>query len=238
MLSPSCQPYTVINPLAKGAADPRARSFLHLIEKVIPDLVRLNCAPKWLLVENVAGFEVRIMLYIITGVTQGLFKSSETRQLLVRTLDLNGYSVIELVLTPLQFGIPNSRLRYYLLAKARPSTFADVTSKKNSSIWKHIPGHGEPWVDNRNNTDFTSILQLRHYLDVDSEFLAHHPNRVPDHVLQKWGRLFDIVLPSSRRTCCFTRGNHDLPSFRPRSNWTLFQQVIPEWSSVQVQSSK
>ncbi|KAF9255741.1 hypothetical protein L218DRAFT_306185 [Marasmius fiardii PR-910] len=33
-----------------------------------------------------------------------------------------------------------------------------------------------------------------------------HPHAVPGRVLRKWGRLFDIVLPSSRRTCCFTRG--------------------------------
>jgi len=29
---------------------------------------------------------------------------------------------------------------------------------------------------------------------------------IPEKVLIKWGRLFDIVKPSSRRTCCFTRG--------------------------------
>ena len=57
-MSPSCQPYTVLNPDAKGEADPRAKSFLHLVQSVIPDLVRLGKAPKWLLVENVAGFEV------------------------------------------------------------------------------------------------------------------------------------------------------------------------------------
>ena len=29
---------------------------------------------------------------------------------------------------------------------------------------------------------------------------------IPDRVLEKWGRLFDIVLPTSTRTCCFIRG--------------------------------
>jgi tRNA (cytosine38-C5)-methyltransferase len=59
LLSPACQPYTVLNPRAKGAADPRAQSFLHLIENVLPALVGRGTAPARLLVENVAGFEVR-----------------------------------------------------------------------------------------------------------------------------------------------------------------------------------
>lgn len=59
LLSPSCQPYTVLNPLAKGAADPRAQSFLHLIDDVLPELSAHDMHPRYLLVENVAGFQVR-----------------------------------------------------------------------------------------------------------------------------------------------------------------------------------
>lgn len=59
LLSPSCQPYTVLNPLAKGATDPRAQSFLHLIDNVLPELSTNDMHPRHLLVENVAGFQVR-----------------------------------------------------------------------------------------------------------------------------------------------------------------------------------
>jgi hypothetical protein len=59
LMSPACQPYTVLNPNAKGAADPRAQSFLHLIGDVLPALAERGAAPARLLVENVAGFEVR-----------------------------------------------------------------------------------------------------------------------------------------------------------------------------------
>ena len=58
LLSPSCQPYTVLNPLAKGSEDPRAKSFIHLFETVLPALVERDCHPSYMLVENVAGFEV------------------------------------------------------------------------------------------------------------------------------------------------------------------------------------
>ncbi|KAF5355832.1 hypothetical protein D9756_004315 [Leucocoprinus leucothites] len=58
LLSPACQPYTVLNPNAKGAADPRAKSFLYLVQEVLPKLKEMNALPSRLLVENVAGFEV------------------------------------------------------------------------------------------------------------------------------------------------------------------------------------
>lgn len=58
LMSPSCQPYTVLNPQAKGSADPRAKSFMHLVENVLPNMVSAQTHPRYLLVENVAGFEV------------------------------------------------------------------------------------------------------------------------------------------------------------------------------------
>lgn len=58
LLSPACQPYTVLNPNAKGGADPRAKSFLHLMTNVLPELVAHHQEPHYIFVENVAGFEV------------------------------------------------------------------------------------------------------------------------------------------------------------------------------------
>jgi len=58
LLSPACQPYTVLNPNAKGAADSRAQSFLYIVQQVLPKLKEINALPSRLLVENVAGFEV------------------------------------------------------------------------------------------------------------------------------------------------------------------------------------
>lgn len=46
--------------MAKGEDDPRAKSFLYLIGTVLPDLIARNKHPSRLLVENVAGFEVRL----------------------------------------------------------------------------------------------------------------------------------------------------------------------------------
>ncbi|KAK0444948.1 S-adenosyl-L-methionine-dependent methyltransferase [Desarmillaria tabescens] len=167
LLSPACQPYTVLNPNAKGAGDPRAKSFLHIVQTVLPELAPTQ-RPSHILVENVAGFE-----------------TSSTRQVLLTSLRELGYSVREFLLTPLQFGIPNSRLRYYLLARKEP-----WVGEVNGVVLREIPGRvaGE-------------IKAVRDYLDDDGEGYA-----IPDRVLTKWGRLFDIVLPGDRKTCCFTSG--------------------------------
>jgi tRNA (cytosine38-C5)-methyltransferase len=57
LASPACQPYTVLG-LGKGAADPRAASFFHLMEVVLRAMVERETQPEYILVENVAGFEV------------------------------------------------------------------------------------------------------------------------------------------------------------------------------------
>ncbi|KAF9014896.1 S-adenosyl-L-methionine-dependent methyltransferase [Cyathus striatus] len=200
LLSPACQPYTVLNPKAKGALDPRAQSFLHLIQNILPELTTLNALPSHLLMENVAGFEVH--------------STSTTRQIALSMLKSLGYIVIELLLTPLQFGMPNSRLRYYVLAKKAPLKFANVSNEDSKRVWRHIPGSGNDWIDHRveclhkldtdsSNLDSCSPARpLQDYLDSESRNVY----AIPDKVLAKWGRLFDIVLPSSHRSCCFTRG--------------------------------
>ncbi|KAJ7232844.1 S-adenosyl-L-methionine-dependent methyltransferase [Mycena haematopus] len=194
LMSPACQPYTVLNSSAKGQLDPREKSFLHLVQNIIPELAREDAHPTHFLVENVGGFEARQPLQI-----------SITRQVLVSTLCSLGYTIAEFLLTPLQLGIPNSRLRYYLLAKRSPLSFRDLPSDESETL-RHIPGRGNNrWVDSRSvelKPEDNSVREIREYLDPEPV----HGYDIPGKILDKWGRLFDIVLPSSRRTCCFTRG--------------------------------
>lgn len=118
----------------------------------------------------------------------------------------------EFLLTPLQFGIPNSRLRYYLLAKTAPYKFS--TSIQPRTTYRYIPsqdGTSSAWIDPRQDPESVvaeNTRDIRHYLDSYSEDVENfpHPHAIPDKVLEKWGGLFDIVLPNAKRTCCFTRG--------------------------------
>ncbi|WMV42640.1 hypothetical protein MTR67_036025 [Solanum verrucosum] len=93
LLSPPCQPYTRQG-LQKGSSDARASSFLKILE-LVPQLLQ---PPSYLFVENVVGFE-----------------TSDTHAILVDILEKNNFVTQEFILSPLQFGLPYSRPRYYCL---------------------------------------------------------------------------------------------------------------------------
>ncbi|XP_074261081.1 tRNA (cytosine(38)-C(5))-methyltransferase isoform X3 [Saimiri boliviensis] len=95
LMSPPCQPFTRIGRQG-DMTDSRTNSFLYILD-ILPRLQRL---PKYILLENVKGFEV-----------------SSTRDLLLRTIENCGFQYQEFLLSPTSLGIPNSRLRYFLIAK-------------------------------------------------------------------------------------------------------------------------
>ena len=101
-LSPPCQPFTRQGN-CRDDEDRRTDSFFHLMDS----LKNMHTPPGYLLMENVKGFE-----------------ESKTRDEFLSVLNSLGYVVQEFLLNPNQFGIPNSRLRYYLLAKKKPMQFA------------------------------------------------------------------------------------------------------------------
>lgn len=100
-MSPPCQPFTRVG-RQKDLTDERTKSFLHFIDL----LPKLDKIPDYIFVENVKGFE-----------------TSLTREILIEMLRKLDFVFQEFLLTPLQFSIPNSRLRYYLLAKRKPMAF-------------------------------------------------------------------------------------------------------------------
>ncbi|XP_045390119.1 tRNA (cytosine(38)-C(5))-methyltransferase isoform X5 [Lemur catta] len=95
LMSPPCQPFTRIGRQG-DMTDPRTNSFLYILD-ILPRLQKL---PKYILLENVKGFEV-----------------SSTRDLLIQTIENCGFQYQEFLLSPTSLGIPNSRLRYFLIAK-------------------------------------------------------------------------------------------------------------------------
>lgn len=91
----------------EDTSDRRSDSLSHLIN-IIP---KLDKRLKYILLENVKGFD-----------------ESESRNRLLNSLKPT-FGVIEFLLNPLQFGIPNSRERYYLLAR-RGGFGSSVTPNK------------------------------------------------------------------------------------------------------------
>lgn len=105
LMSPPCQPFTR-NGLKEDVNDSRTDSFIHLLD-ILP---KLNV--EYILIENVKGFE-----------------SSKMRNILLESLKTSKFIFQEFILSPTQFGIPNTRHRYYCLAKRLPKQFDFKTNE-------------------------------------------------------------------------------------------------------------
>jgi site-specific DNA-cytosine methylase len=94
MMSPPCQPFTRVG-LKLDVEDSRCSSFLHLLD-ILPHLETVS----FILMENVVGFE-----------------TSEMRNAFTKALKNCDFYFREFILSPESIKIPNSRSRYYLVAK-------------------------------------------------------------------------------------------------------------------------
>lgn len=210
LMSPPCQPFTRVG-LQKDLSDQRTCSLLHFIS-TLPDL---NSSLRYILVENVKGFEL-----------------SESRNQLVEALCKENFVVQELLLSPTQFGIPNSRLRYYLLAKRLPLKFCFKTEdtmmtefpvsidngKTSANILTRLNKRYRDMADadkvvedeDRVPSDGGIIHPPSHTLkrileDEDPDSPTVSSFLLPDKVLGKRSVVLDIVTPQSKRSCCFTK---------------------------------
>ncbi|CAL1287507.1 unnamed protein product [Larinioides sclopetarius] len=185
-MSPPCQPFTRVG-LKKDTEDERSKSFLHIL-KIINELQR---KPFYCLLENVQGFE-----------------NSEARNALIQTMETSGYRYQEFLLTPQDFGIPNSRLRYYLIAKLREERFSFIESQQ---LLREMPNVNSyrfqcPKNCHKINIDEKKVCSLKQFLEKSDE--NFEPYLIPDHVLLKYWSVLDIVNENSCNSCCFTKAYH------------------------------
>ncbi|XP_064140962.1 tRNA (cytosine(38)-C(5))-methyltransferase isoform X2 [Loxodonta africana] len=223
LMSPPCQPFTRIG-LQGDKADPRTSSFLYILD-ILPRLKKL---PKYILLENVKGFEV-----------------SSTRDMLIQTIENCGFQHQEFLLSPNSLGIPNSRLRYFLIAKLQseplpfqapgqillefpkigsenPQKHAIDAEKKTEEkkIEPNICLDGSTQcsgketilfkletakeIDRKHQQNSDLSVQmlkdfLEHDIDINQYFLS-------PKLLQRYAFILDIVKPTCRRSTCFTKG--------------------------------
>eukprot|EP00928_Gymnodinium_smaydae_P002552 TRINITY_DN10915_c0_g1_i1.p1 TRINITY_DN10915_c0_g1~~TRINITY_DN10915_c0_g1_i1.p1 ORF type:complete len:599 (+),score=134.84 TRINITY_DN10915_c0_g1_i1:93-1799(+) len=108
LMSPPCQPFSTTQDAKQlGLKDARCKALSHLCD-VVPRLAR---PPRWIALENVKGFHGSDACERWTAVLQGC-----------------GYSVRQLLLDPVMFGVPNHRTRYYSIAE-RSGRFASGAAK-------------------------------------------------------------------------------------------------------------
>lgn len=144
------------------------------------------------MLENVKGFEI-----------------SNAHQLFISTLQDCKYRIREFLLSPDQFGIPNSRLRYYLLAKHESGEFQDEENVKISTL---VPlPHGNSSIFSHENVEYKKNIRLKefslkNYLEKDENFDIRK-FQLTDEQLLRYHMIIDIVDPenSMAKTNCFTK---------------------------------
>ncbi|XP_062848272.1 tRNA (cytosine(38)-C(5))-methyltransferase [Trichomycterus rosablanca] len=214
LMSPPCQPFTRIG-LQGDISDPRTRSFLYVLEL----LPRLNKKPRFILLENVKGFE-----------------TSSARNALIKTLKDCEYSFQEFLISPTCLGIPNSRLRYFLIARASPDSFsfqpteqilegfpqsapsagtvgptipekhcsADSPEVKESIIYKLETANDLERKRSQNHDQ--TVRRLEDFLEVEEPESNMDNFLLSPKTLLRYAVLMDIVHPKCRRSVCFTKG--------------------------------
>lgn len=215
LMSPPCQPYTRGGKLLDDQ-DNRAKPLLHLLDQ----LEKMTTPPTHIFLENVKNFE-----------------TSRSRERLVTLLHTMGYVFRECLLAPYHFGVPNDRLRYFLMARLR-SSFKDtaVTPSSSSSSAtgsESTPNDGKQSFDPEKEIIYTSwplpafvedpnkviqqhsfhIPEVRHFLDRD-QTLAKNYLLSRQLILDRPNFRFDILRPTSTRSSCFTKayGSHHVAS--------------------------
>ncbi|WBW72070.1 tRNA (cytosine-5-)-methyltransferase Pmt1 [Schizosaccharomyces osmophilus] len=166
-MSPSCQPFTRIGK-QQDVQDPRSHAFLHLLN----ELPKLSSPPEYILIENVQGFEHSLTAH-------------SCREVLKRV----GYNFIEGIVTPKELNIPNSRCRWYGLARKDSSVSWNFDDIRKTSFKDGYKNEGLKCLN-----DF-----LENQVSLESYFLA-------DKLMFRYGHQLDIVKPTSTNCCCFTRG--------------------------------
>ncbi|KAI2648864.1 tRNA (cytosine(38)-C(5))-methyltransferase [Labeo rohita] len=211
LMSPPCQPFTRIG-LQGDVADPRTKSFLYILDL----LPRLSKRPRFILLENVKGFE-----------------TSAARDALLQTLRECDYSFQEFLISPTSLGIPNSRLRYFLIAKRPPGSFSFLTSAEimegfpmsgspdNLAAPHNHPTSSESEIEKTGTIIFKleteqelerkriqdsqeTVRRLQDFLQEGEEDMDQY--LLPPKTLLRYALLMDVVQPSSRRSVCFTKG--------------------------------
>ncbi|KAF8926942.1 tRNA (cytosine-5-)-methyltransferase, partial [Dissophora ornata] len=205
-----------VSPYTRGGKllddqDNRAKPLLHLLDQ----LEKMTTPPTYLFLENVKNFE-----------------TSRSRERMVKLLHKMGYVFRECLLAPHNFGVPNDRLRYFLMAKLR-SSFEDPILRTSSPTTAVKSGDSLELFDPENEIIYTT-WPFPAFVEDPKRPIKQHPFKLPelryflDHnetqkkdcllprqlILERPNFRFDILRPESDRSSCFTKayGSHHVAS--------------------------
>ncbi|XP_051871991.1 tRNA (cytosine(38)-C(5))-methyltransferase isoform X3 [Pristis pectinata] len=199
LMSPPCQPFTRLG-AQKDILDSRTKSFLYILA-LLPSLAK---PPKYILLENVKGFE-----------------TSVARDKLIQTLESCRYSYQEFLLSPtlvLEQFPDHDSVEATNASSFTQTLSADDNKKKgnNSDCCTNeiISGRDETvlykletlrHVKRKHSQDNNSSMQMiQDFLEEELEDPS--PYFIPPKSLLRYALILDIVGQTCRRSVCFTKG--------------------------------
>lgn len=222
LMSPPCQPFSR-NGKYLDNNDPRSNSFLYLIE-ILAELHNIE----YILMENVKGFE-----------------NSIVRNLFVKKLTECNFIFQEFLLCPTSVGVPNSRLRYYCIARKNNTGWNFIRNDEMVSLRSHLVIIFKNII-----TLFFSYFQMLSLPKSYEEACSINSileNDVPDKYLVpqkllKRANIFDICHRESRRSCCFTKAySHYIEgsgSFYTNASEQTIKETIDKANSFELGSDE
>uniref|UniRef100_A0A3B1KKA7 tRNA (cytosine(38)-C(5))-methyltransferase n=1 Tax=Astyanax mexicanus TaxID=7994 RepID=A0A3B1KKA7_ASTMX len=188
LMSPPCQPFTRIG-LQGDVSDPRTKSFLYILEL----LPRLNKLPRFILLENVKGFE-----------------TSSARDALIKTLKECEYSFQELMVSPTSIleGFPKTSSSDATgtptISNTHSASLSSNMSDNKDIIYKLETAQDLERKRSQNSEE--SIRRLQDFLEEEGQETDMDHYLLPPKTLLRYAMLMDIVSPTCRRSVCFTKG--------------------------------
>ncbi|RMC04939.1 hypothetical protein DUI87_18115 [Hirundo rustica rustica] len=202
LMSPPCQPFTRIG-LQGDLSDPRTKSFLYILD-ILPRLQKL---PKYLLLENVKGFEsssARLRYFLIAKLHQEPFSFQASGQILTRFPDQDPEDLLKE-----EVADKVSETSSALSSEEKnldPNVGPDCSSKKSlpkgSFLFKLETVEEMERKHNQDND--SSIQMLKDFLEEENKEMSQY--FLPPKSLLRYAFLLDIVKPTCRRSTCFTKG--------------------------------
>lgn len=184
LMSPPCQPFSR-NGNFKDVDDRRSDALMSICDIVKKhQLANL----KYVLMENVVGFE-----------------KSVARDIFIDALTSAGFYFQEFIISPSSIGIPNSRNRYYCIArKTEPFSFAtsEIVSKTflfNGALFNNFLLPKLLKIPGLEAAETPSIASFIDNSATDQEFL------LSDDILVKRFQVLDICTLDSINSMCFTK---------------------------------
>ncbi|KAG5672220.1 hypothetical protein PVAND_002362 [Polypedilum vanderplanki] len=169
LMSPPCQPFTRNNKTEqRDLNDHRTDAFVTIC-KLIKNNEFRNLS--YILMENVVGFE-----------------KSNMRDIFINALKENDFFFQEFIISPHQLNIPNTRHRYYCIAR-KISNFKFVQDE----ILTTIPGF---------NIDSQQKLPVSHYINPS---ISLDDFKLSTAILEKRFNVLDICTCDSFNSMCFTK---------------------------------